>query len=163
MKKGLILALVLTLALSGVAFAAGTAQIAVTVTITQSVSVSVNPGSYGFGSTDAGQTLATAVDAFTATNDGNGAEDLVITVADTTDWSAASTAGADQFAMNVDTGSGWTLIDALTGAVLASDLAPSEDPLDGQAFGLQLLVPTSTSNGGTQQSITVTVTAATAL
>lgn len=155
MNKVLILALILTLAFSGAAFAAESAQIAVTVTITQSVSVSVNPGSYAFGATDAGAAPATALNAFIATNDGNGAEDLLITFASDGDWTAASEAGTDQFAMNVNTGSGWTLIDPSTGASLVSGLAGSA----AQNFGLQLLVPSATNNAGTEQSITVTVTA----
>ncbi|MBU1043856.1 MAG: hypothetical protein KJ915_05595 [Candidatus Omnitrophica bacterium] len=155
MKKGLILALILTFAFSGAAFAAESAQIAVTVTITQSVSVTVNPGSYAFGATDAGATLSTAPDTFTATNDGNGAENLVITVANTTNWIAGSTVGTDQFAMNVDTGSGWTLIDPATGSSLAAGVVAAGT----QDFGLQLLVPSATTNAGAEQSIAVTVTA----
>lgn len=155
MKKGLILALILTLGLTGAAFAAPSAQIAVTVTITQSVSVTVTPGSYAFGATDAGATLSTAADTFTATNDGNGIENLVITVANTADWTAGAVVGTDQFAMNANTGSGWTLINPATGTSLAAGLATTAS----QNFGLQLLVPNSTSKAGTQQSITVTVTA----
>ncbi len=155
MKKGLILALILTFGLTGAAFAAPSAQIAVTVTITQSVSVTVNPGTYAFGPADAGATLSTATDTFTATNDGNGAENLLITVANTSNWIAGSTVGTDQFAMNVGIGTEWTLITPSTGTSLASGLVTTAS----QDFGLQLLVPSATGNAGAEQSIAVTVTA----
>lgn len=156
MKKGLILGLVLGLVMVSTAIAAPAAQVSVTVTITQNVSVTVTPGSYAFGSTDAGTTLITAVDAFTATNDGNGAENLTITVSDSADWTASTTAGTDAFVMNYYNGSSWSLIDPVSGASLASGLAPS----DVQLFGVQLLVPTDTNSGGVEQLINVTVTAA---
>ena len=117
--------------------------------------MAVSPSSYAFGSTDAGQTLATAVDAFTATNDGNGQENLAISVANSADWSSGTAAGADVFSMNYYNGSAWTLIDPTAGAGLASGLAPASS----NTFGLQLIVPTSTVKGGVEQSINVTVTA----
>ncbi|MDD5746590.1 MAG: hypothetical protein PHO30_04925 [Candidatus Omnitrophica bacterium] len=156
MKKGVLwLVLLMCFVCVNSAGAAPSAQIAVTVTITQSVSVSVSPVSYAFGATDAGATLATAVDAFTATNDGNGAENLVIAVGNTADWTAATTVGTDQFVMNYYNGTAWSLIDPSTGAALAGGLAPAAS----KTFGLQLLVPSATSQGGVQQSINVTVTA----
>ncbi|MFH2138358.1 MAG: hypothetical protein ABII88_07590 [Candidatus Omnitrophota bacterium] len=154
MKKGLILGLIIVLLCAANAMAQ-TAQIAVTVTITQSISVSVTPGSYAFGGTDSGQTLSTAAGAFVATNDGNGAENLAITVGDSANWTASTAAGADAFAMNAYIGATWALIDPASGVSLDAGLAPAGT----QSFGLQLLVPTSTSNAGVEQTIPVTVTA----
>jgi len=156
MKKSLILALVLMFIAAPCVFAAPSSQIAVTVTLTQSVSVTVTPNSHAFGPTSEGQTLATAADAFTATNDGNGSENLSITAADSVNWQAASAAAKDAFVMNYTTnGTIWNLITPATGAQLATSVAKSA----AQKFGLQLLVPTSTDFGGVQQSIPVTITA----
>ncbi len=155
MKKGIVLAVILGLAMASPVFAAPSARISVTVTITQSVSVFVTPGTYAFGSADAGATLSTAVNAFTADNDGNGAENLAITVGNSANWTASSSVGADAFVMNYHNGSTWALIDPTSGASLTAGLAPAAT----KAFGLQLLVPSATSNGGVQQSINVTVTA----
>ena len=155
MKKYLVLLAVMLLLPVSTVFAAPSAQVSVTVTITQSVSVAVSPASYALGATDAGQTLGTAEGAFTATNDGNGLENLTISVADSADWAAGTAAGADVFAMNFYDGSAWTLIDPAGGTGLASELAPAAY----KVFGLQLLVPTSTAKGGVEQSINVTVTA----
>jgi len=154
MKKWLFVVFVCAICVTN-AFAAPSAQIAVTVTIVQSVSVSVSPAGYAFGSTDAGSTLSTAVDAFTATNDGNGTENLTIVVADTADWAASTTVGNDNFVMNYYNGSAWNLIDPSAGALLAGGLAPAAS----KTFGLQLMVPSATSKGGVEQSINVTVTA----
>jgi len=157
MRKGLMLVLALALVLAPcAAFAATSGQIAVTVTITQSVSVTVTPNAYAFGATSESATLATAADAFTATNDGNGKENLGITVADSANWQAATAAAKDAFVMNYSTnGTTWNLITPVTGAQLATNVAKSAN----QKFGLQLLVPTSTDFGGAQQTIGVTVTA----
>ncbi len=156
MKKSLILVLALMFISAPCVFAAPSSQIAVTVTLTQSVSVTVTPNSHAFGATSEGQTLATAADAFTATNDGNGSENLSITVAGSANWQAASAAAKDAFVMNYTTnGTTWNLITPTTGAQLATNVAKSAT----QKFGLQLLVPASTDFGGVQQSIPVTITA----
>jgi hypothetical protein len=156
MKQGL--SLILTLALVMVpcaVFAAPSSQIAITVTVTQSVSVSVTPDSYAFGATSENQTLATTADAFTAINDGNGSENLTITVGNSANWQAASAIAKDKFVMNYNIGSGWNLITPISGSSLINGLVK-----DGQqTFGLQLLVPSATDFGGVQQSIPVTVTA----
>lgn len=152
MKKGLILVSLLALVFAPVVFAASSQAINVTVKITQGVSVTVSPLAYAFGETSEGQALATAADAFTATNDGNGLENLSISVANSTDWTASSAAAEDAFAMNLNDG---TLIDPASGAALAISLAPTA----AKTFGLELLVPTSTTKGGIEQTIPVTVTA----
>lgn len=155
MKKSLILTLLMALLVIPCAFADPTANIAVTVTITQSVSVTVTPGAYPFEPTTEGQTLTTAVDAFTAVNNGNGLQNLTIAVADSADWVAASTVGKDQFVMNYNADGSWKLITPATGASLAAGLAKGAE----QKFGLQLMVPDETDHGGVPQSISVTVTA----
>ena len=157
MKKGLMLVLILTLMFAPcVVFAAPSSQIAVTVTITQTVSVTVTPNAYSFGSTSESQTLATAADAFTATNDGNGKENFTITAGSSANWAAASTAAKDAYVMNYSTnGTTWNLITPTTGAQIAASVLKTAN----QKFGLRLLVPTSTDFAGVQQTIPVTVTA----
>lgn len=138
-------------------------EVTVTVTITQTLSVSLDNGSWDAGSNvslgGAPDTVgALGPDYFTAENDGDGPEDLTVTVSGSANWTAGTAPGADVFAMNLSTngGSDWTLINPSGGASLATSLAAGGT----QAFDLQLLVPTSTAHFGVQQSITVTVTAA---
>lgn len=155
MKKVLLLAVMICLVCTLNALAATSQQISVTVTITQSVSVSVSPATYAYGATGEGTTVATAVDAFTAVNDGNGAENLMISVGNSNNWTAGTTTAEDVFVLNYYNGSAWSLVTPATGAALSAGLAPAGSV----SFGLQLSVPTSTGRGGVEQSIPVTVTA----
>jgi len=165
MKKLLSLMMVtLLLAVFGVASAeaAPSDTISVTVTITaDAVDVSVSPSSWAIGNITASSTpdtVGSGPDYFTATNDRNADEDLTLTIASSADWTAANSAGADQFGMNYSTAGGtpsWSPIDSSTGALLADDLGAGAS----ETFDLQLEAPTSTTVGGTQQSIVVTVTA----
>lgn len=161
MKK-LITAMVMILML--VAFgvtsaqAASTATINVTVTITATaLDVSVTPGNWAIGSISEGGTPDTVVgDPFVAKNNRNASENLTINVAGSTNWTVGSDAGADQFAMkfSTDNGTSWTEI-TTAGVTLVSNLGAQQQ----QSFDLQLLAPTSTTVGGTQQTIVVTLTA----
>lgn len=141
--------------------AAESGAIDVTVTITQTLSVSLNYTSWDAGSSvsegAAVDTTILAPNYFDATNDGNGAEDLTVTVASSTNWAAGTAAGDETYAMNLskDQGTTWVTIDPSSGVPLADDLVSGGN----QSFDLQLLVPTSTTYAGVQQTITVTVTA----
>ncbi|MBL7174697.1 MAG: hypothetical protein ISS66_02620 [Desulfobacteraceae bacterium] len=162
MKK-LLLSLVLVATL--VAFGATQAEaddISVTVTITATLSVSVSPGTWAIGPIAEGaEPNTTLPDYFTATNGSNTTADLTITIAGSDDWAFANTPDADQFGMNFSTGGAspaWTLIDSLIGGSLANGLTAGST----QKFDLQLEAPTSTTVGGTPQTIVVTVTASAA-
>jgi len=162
MKKTLLsLAVLMALVAFGVvaAEAASSDSISVTVTITSTaLDVSVTPGAWAVGSISEGATPSTTPDYFTATNNRNSAEDITLSIASSANWTAANTAGADQFGMKYNTAGAtpsWTSIDSVSGALLADDLAAGAS----ETFDLQLLAPTSTSAGGVQQTITVTVTA----
>ena len=164
MKKMLTLTMIaLMLATFGVttAEAASSDAIGVTVTITASaLDVSVSPNAWAIGGISESDTPNTTLpDFFTATNDRNSAEDLTLTVASSADWTAdGAAAGADQFAMQFSTGGNspvWTTIAVPAGSSLISGLAASAN----EKFDLKLLAPTSTTVGGTLQTIVVTVTA----
>lgn len=140
--------------------AASTAPISVTVTITATaLDVTVLPTSWAIGPISAGGTKNTTLpDYFTATNNRNTTEDLTLTAVSSAGWTFANTPGADQFGMNFSTAGAvpsWTLIDSSTGTLLANDLGAGAS----ETFDLQLEVPTSTTVGGTPQTIIVTVTA----
>lgn len=167
MKK-MIIATMMTLAL--VAFGVATAEaanpanISVTVTITASgLSVSLNNTSWPIGPISelaTPDTLGIGPNYFIATNDRNDGqtENLAVTVGNSSpsSWIAATSAGTDQFAMKVSiTGAAPFNLDASTGASIATGLAAGGT----QSFDLQFLAPTSTDDGGTPQTITVTVTA----
>ena len=163
MKKLLItmMSLMLMFGMAATADAASSDDISVTVTITAgAVDVSVSPGTWVVPNQSEGSspnTIDIGPDNFAATNNRNSPEDLTLTVGSSGDWAADDTAaGADQFAMqfSIDEGTSWTTIVG-AGSSLASNLAAS----DSETFDLQLLVPTLTTVGGTEQTITVTVTA----
>jgi hypothetical protein len=139
--------------------AAGSEAIAVTVTITQELSVSLNQTLWDVGGGVSEGTIHATTDLnpgwFIAENAGNAPVDLTTTVSCDTGWIPDSETGAaDHFVMNqsTDGGSTWVGIGA---EPIASSLAPTVT----QSFDLQLLVPTSTTQGGVPQTITVTVTA----
>ena len=159
MMRVLCLALVLILASALGVFAASSSQIAVTVTINQNLSVSVTPNSYAFGSADQGQMIQTAIDTFTAVNDGNGAERLTLTVGNSANWTAGLLAdvGKDVFSMAyIDQryGSGF-VIDPTNGSDLGNGVAKGAQ----WKFGLSLYLPTDTDYPTVEQTIPVTVTA----
>ena len=139
-----------------------TDTINVTVTITASgVSVVVTPDAWAISDIDASDsptTVGIGPDFFTALNDSNASEDLTLSSASSDDWTFANTPGADQFGMNFSTGGAfpvWNTIDSSTGGELATGLGAGAV----RTFDLQLEAPTSTTVGGTEQTIVVTVTA----
>ena len=163
MKKLLLsLVLVATLVALGMPQAEA-ADIGVTVTITATLSVSVDKAAWAIGSIAESEIATTQthplspLGTITATNDSNTTADLTITISNSGDWTAAESAGENQFAMqaSTDTGTTWTIIGVPDGYVFASGLEADGS----QGFDLMLMVPTSTTVGGTEQTITVTVTA----
>ena len=164
MKKLLLsLVLVATLVALG-APQAEAADIGVTVTITATLSVSVDKTAWAIGSiyeadiaTTQTHPVVSPLGTITANNTSNTAADLTITISNSSNWTAAGSPGADQFAMQAskDAGSNWDIIGVPGGYSLATDLAAGGS----QGFDLMLMVPTSTTVGGTEQTITVTVTA----
>jgi len=132
-----------------------TASITVTVTIPSTVSVSVSPTSWGIGNVALGETRATAEDYFTATNDGNVAEDFTIVCGNSENWTCGSVAGNEVFEMKAKGGDLGSWTDISTSKTLKENV-----PQDGAVnFGLQFKAPTSTSYVDTQQTITITITA----
>ena len=155
------MAFMLMVGISASADAATSDDISVTVTITAgAVDVSVSPGTWVVPDQSEGSspnTISIGPDEFTATNGRNSPEDLKLTVGSSGDWAVSDTAaGADQFAMqfSIDEGTSWTTIVG-AGNSLAAGLVAN----DSETFDLRLLAPTTTTVGGAQQTILVTVTA----
>jgi hypothetical protein len=138
------------LALASSAFAGPSAGITVTVTL-QSISVGVSPGSWAIGVITAG-TLATS-STFTATNNGNVAEDFTIsTVATSPDgWAPGGSSAVDQYWLQFGT----TTI-GTSPVALASNVAASGN----STFSLKFTAPATGSAATGQDSFTVTVAAA---
>ena len=129
----------------------GDDTITVTVTI-ESVSVSITAGDpWALGAMSAGAT--SAAQPCEATNDGNVNEDFTIRVGNSSpaNWAPGGAADANVFVMTLDGGTPLSGTDA----ALASDVAPAA----ARNFTLTFTAPTGTSDY-TQQTITVTVTAA---
>ena len=154
---GLMMILMLAAFGAGTADAAATATIDVTVTITAgALDVSLNQTSWAIGSIAESATPDTVAGTiFTATNSRNASETLTLTVAGSANWAAGTEAAANQFAMQYSTNDGglWTSI--LSGGSSLGSVASGAS----KAFDLKLLAPTTTTVGGTQQSIVVTITA----
>jgi hypothetical protein len=140
---------------------ASSANVSATVTV-QNVSVSVADGSISYGTLSAGEAEDTTTngvnDSQTATNDGNITEALNIRGADSTNWTLAGTAGADQYihkfcTSNCDSSPTWTALTTSNQTLAASVAADGT-----QVFDLQITVP-STSSSFDAETITVTVQA----
>ena len=104
---------VLGLFMSLISLQAGqTSAIQVTVTIPSTISVSVNPTIWAIGNVSLGETKSTADNYFTATNDGNVAEDFTIETSNSADWNAGDSAGSETFVMSAKGGdlTNWTNI-----------------------------------------------------
>jgi hypothetical protein len=160
----LVLALMTTLAIPMAAFA----DISGTVTCTVSaelVSVVVTNGTvdYGVVALSGNQDTTGQVNHPTAQNNGTVAEDFNIysssaisnTVGSPQDWALAGTPGDATFTHNFRLvgGTTWTALTG-TGQTLVNNIAAS----DSQAFDLQILMPTATTDYGTH-TITVTILA----
>ena len=136
--------------------ASDTATITVTVTPSGTLSITVSPTSWDNGQLSYGSSNSTSSGYFTVTNDGTITCKVQIKGSDTTDWTLASSAGYNQFVMEVSTdgGSNWDF--ALTTSY--QDLFTSINPSSSDTFDLKLTMPTSGSTSS-QQTITVTLQA----
>ena len=119
------------------------------------ISITVDPLTWSIGVVNMGETKETGSNYFTATNDGNVAEDFAIQSGDSANWTCGATEGNEIFAMKVQGGdqADWTALD--TNQTLKTDVAVD----DSVTFDLQFTAPTATVHVGTPQSIAVTVTA----
>lgn len=134
---------------------AATDTIVVTVTM-QNISVTVTPATWDLSTIPIAPGSTNNTQACTATNDGNVNENLDIAVGNSTNWTAGPTAGTEIFAMDFQLPAGsWTNI-TNAGVDLKNNLAPGA-----QDFTLRFSAP-SLGSVYTQQSITVTVSAAAA-
>ena len=135
---------------------AGEAGVGATVTV-QNISVSVTDGTveYGTLAVDTSKsTLASELnDLQTATNNGNVTETLNIRGTDSSAWTLAGTADANQYVheFSKDSGSNWTAL-TISNQELATGVAESGT----QDFDLQITTPTS-STDYTEQAVNVTV------
>lgn len=146
----------------GLVAAADTGTVTATVTV-QNVSITVSDGTVAYGtlatSSNKGTHSGDLNQSQTATNNGNVTEDFNIKGQNSTAWTLAGSAGADQYSHKFCTsscGTPPTNYTALTTdyATLASDVTAA----GGQAFDLYISTPTSTSSFD-QQSVDVTVQA----
>jgi hypothetical protein len=86
-------------------------------------------------------------------NNGSVSVSVNVTVSDTTNWTAATAPGHNQFNMSIYTGSEWLIMGNVE-QVFVTNLGYNED----QDFGLQLYMPTS-SETNTNQTATITFVA----
>lgn len=144
-------------------YAATTAVVTATVTA-QNVSITLTTdGAVAYGTQVLGTSDDTTTngvnDSETVQNNGNVTEDFTIKGANTAAWTLNATAGSDLYAhkfckTTCDSSPSWTAL-TVSDQSLQTAVAASSS----QTFDLQVLVPTSSSSY-TQQSLTVTVTAA---
>lgn len=145
---------------TGNSMAADTANVSTTVTV-QNVSVSASDGSISYGtlSTNSTANTVTLSDTQTITNDGNVTSTINVRGANTTAWTLASSAGADQYIhrwCKATCGSPPTNYTALTTSYATLQAAVSAAGT--VSLDLQITTPTSSSSY-TQQTATVTVQA----
>ncbi len=154
-KIAIVITSVILLALVAVpVFAGSTAGVNVTVQA-QNISITVSPTSYDYGVLSVGDTTETAT-TFTATNNGNIAEDFYIQGANTTNWTLANNPGDEIYEHDFKGGS-----QATYKALTTSDQAAASNIAAGGSvtnYRFQLHMPTSTTNFD-PQSTTVTFTA----
>ena len=133
----------------------GTSEsITVTVSLEEVVSVSLDANAWSIGAISLGGTNTSPT--FTATNDGNVAEDVSILATDSAGGWTLGTSGADTFQVD-ETNSATTL--STTAQEIATDVAASGTV----AIDLTFTAPSSdTKGGGVDHSFTITVSAAAA-
>ena len=135
-----------------------TGEIAVTVTLnTISIAVSVGDDPWEVGQVAASTENDTTTD-YTVTNDGNVTVDVTIICTCTDEWDPAAAAGEDEFIMKAIGGDLLALTSIVSSQELVAGLAKTLTVTD---LALQLTAPTS-STVITEQSITITLTAAAA-
>ncbi|MCK5229564.1 MAG: hypothetical protein KAR13_04820 [Desulfobulbaceae bacterium] len=115
-------------------------------------------GNWAIGAIKSSGVIETTDDTWEITNDGDEVSDIYIKV-DGTTWNPGATASAETFILKHDVSGSWS--DAITnsgnGILLTRYLAASGT----KPFDLQFTAPTSSAVEGTQQTLTVTLTAVT--
>ena len=160
-KLAIIVVLTVVICFLGVSQAqavSNTGEIAVTVTLdTISIAVSVGDDPWEIDQVAAGSEHDTTTD-YTVTNDGNVTVDVTIICTCTDEWDPAAAAGEDEFIMKAIGGDLLALTSIVSSQELVAGLAKTLTVTD---LSLQLTAPTS-STVITEQSITITLTAAAA-
>lgn len=170
MRKLKILAIILSLLMFGTASveAANSGAVSVTCTVSQGLDMTLAPGTWAVGSVAEGVTSSTFNSAnqgyFLVTNNANGTSYMDISASIAGGCSIGGAAGVNIFRVGQGqaTGAGpYTEAGSYT-ALSGSDAdLATITSLGTYKFDLQLQAPTSTTFGGVQQTITVTVTAKT--
>lgn len=165
MKKRIVSLLVMTvMVVFGAALveAAESGTIGVTVTITQGLDMAVAPGAWSVGSTSAGTPHTTwttgSAGFFGVTSSGNGTSFMDIKGTITGGCSLGASPGADTYRIGHGQATGGTEPGYTAISETDADLATIA-PTDTYRFDLELQTPTSTTFGGVEQTITVTITA----
>jgi hypothetical protein len=179
MRHGKSIAAIGVALLAAVTFGAATAQAAnpatITVTVTiQNISVSTSSGTYAFGTVASGSTTVSG-DSIEVTNDGNVSETYSLDVTNPAGWTAVQAApGADEYALHAQfnttepTAVSFTYanhaLSTTPTACSGTKFAGNQDGESVAASGvinlwLKFEAPSS-STVFTQQSITLTITAA---
>ena len=168
MKRTIILAVVMSLLLAilpvGLALAADSAD--VTVTATPSfLGISNSPSDHDFTTVTVSTTEETLTDAFTVTNTSSVPINVAIAVTTAT-WSGGATwthsdtatAGADTAGLKANVGGAWGTDDVIIKFTAPNNLVASQTASTGFDWGLQLITPTSFSDG-VEKEIVVRLTA----
>ena len=113
-------------------------------------------GNWAIGGIKAEAIKTTTGDTWIITNDGDEVSDIYIKV-DSTTWKPGTTASAETFILKHDASGSWSsdITNIENGIILTTDLAASGT----KPFDLQFTAPTSSAVEGTQQTLTVTLTA----
>ena len=170
MKKrlaSLLMMIVMVVFGAALAEAAESGTIGVTVTITQSLDIAIDQTAWAVGAVGEGTPHTTWDDAspgfFGVTNDGN--SDAYVDIKGTIvgGCSIGASAGTDTFRIGHGqaTGTPPNTVEPASYTAISdtdSDLA-TVSPTDTYRFDLQLQTPTSTTFGGVEQTITLTITA----
>jgi len=154
MKKALLItSLLAAVMLVGVTQATAQKQITVTVTVPSVLSVELDTDAWPIGELALGDTATST--SITATNNGNVAETFTIESGGSTNW-ACGTVGSETFAMEAQGGDLTSYTSICSETTLETPVAIGA----GVSFTLQFTAPTATAYVDTEQTITVTVTAA---
>ncbi len=126
-------------------------------TITGTIAITNTPGSYAFGVINLGSTNSTGLTYFTVTNTGNIVVTVTIVATNMTGgvtWTLASSTGPNQYALRAGISGSYSVTVTASAAILVTTL----DAGASQTWGLQLLAPTSFTDG-VSKSGTVTLSA----
>jgi hypothetical protein len=156
-----------SLVFAGEALAVTTANITITVT-PGAVGISVNATSYDFGTIITGGTGFTLTSYFGITNSSTVITNHSIGVTaatwtgGATAWthSNTATAGADTIGMNANAAGTWGVSDVIVKSSALNNIKTNQAATTGYAFGLEVLLPTSTTvNDQKTNVVQITVSA----